>query len=144
MGATGDGGTHQRGIIEGMTRPLLVATMCTGGNNSMSDTHPANGHAPGADVVARVVGSPAATDDLFAHIDLDVTLKDDLYEAIGDAIKARMHLRERYPVRLSAPRADDAPPWTDAYLAEAATLIEGAFERIAGRVAHFVNDELLS
>lgn len=110
----------------------------------MPDTYPTNGHAPGADIVARVVSSPAAAEDLFAHIDLDVTLKDDLYEAIGDAIKAGMHLRERYPVRLSAPQAGNAPSWTDAYLAEAAALIEGTFEHIAARVAHFVNDELLS
>ncbi len=47
-----------------------------------------------ADVAARVVSSPTAAEDIFAHIDLDVTLKDYLYKAIGDAIKAGMHLRE--------------------------------------------------
>ena len=86
--------------------------------------------------------------DVFDRIDLEVTLKDDLYEMVGGAIKEAMRLREGFPVRLTASRVDSsvAQPGSgaiiDLYLAETGTLIETYFERIAARVADFINREL--
>ena len=59
-----------------------------------------------------------------------------------------MRLREGFPVRLTASRVDSsvAQPGSgaiiDLYLAETGTLIETYFERIAARVADFINQEL--
>jgi hypothetical protein len=97
------------------------------------------------DLYDRMEEDPA---DVFDRIDLEVTLKDDLYEMIGEAIKEAMRLREGFPVRLTASRVDApvAQPGSgtviDLYLAETGILIETYFERIASRVADFVNKEL--
>lgn len=82
--------------------------------------------------------------DLFTHIDLDISLKDDLYELIGDAIKEGMRLRERYPVRLTSPSWHDSDDtFVRAYLAEVGGLIQTYFDRVAGRVSAFVNEDIL-
>lgn len=105
------------------------------------DRRPATGESDLFDRVSEETG------DLFDRVDLDMALKDDLYELIGDAIKSAMRLREGFPVRLTAPHHDvsseiGSGQVIDLYLAETATLIDAHWEQIAARVARFVNDEM--
>lgn len=105
-----------------------------------------NTHATSTDLFDRVGEHP----DLFESIDLELMLKEDIYELVGAAIKDAMRLREGFPVRLTAARLDGAGvsdeigtgSVIDVYLAETGSLIEAYFAQIAGRIASFVNDDL--